>query len=62
MISPCGDKDAAFDKAVSDNVYHSVKLHPTHGFCWGREEVDKEPPEDGVIPPSGWDDDYHYDD
>ncbi|MCI70123.1 hypothetical protein A2U01_0091386 [Trifolium medium] len=62
MISPCGDKDVAFDKVVSDNVYHYVKLHPTHGFCWKREEIDGDPSEYGAIPPSGWDDDYYYDD
>jgi hypothetical protein len=54
MIAPCGDKDSAFDRAVSENVYHSVTLHPTHGFCWEREEIDNEPPEYGAIPLSGW--------
>ncbi|MCI67906.1 hypothetical protein A2U01_0089165, partial [Trifolium medium] len=52
----------AFDKVVSDNVYHSVKLHPTHEFCWEREEIDGESSEYGAFPPSGWDDDYYYDD
>jgi hypothetical protein len=61
-IAPCGDKDAAFDKVVSENVYHSVKLHPTHGFCWRREEIDQNSSEDGVIPPSGWDCEFYYPD
>ncbi|MCI87354.1 hypothetical protein A2U01_0108637, partial [Trifolium medium] len=49
-----GDKDAAFDKAISENVYHSIKLNPTHGFYWEREEIDKVSSEDGVPPPTGW--------
>ncbi|MCI92500.1 hypothetical protein A2U01_0113796, partial [Trifolium medium] len=61
-IAPCGERDAAFDKAVSENVYHSVKLHHTHGFCWEREEIDKVSSEDGVAPPTGWDSWYYADD
>jgi hypothetical protein len=55
LIAPCGERDSGF-RGATDNVYHSVRLHPTHGFCWDREEIDDFPPEDGVIPPSGWDD------
>ena len=51
-IAPCGDKETVFEP--SDNVIHSVKLHPTHGFIWEREEIDVVPSEDGVIPPTGW--------
>eukprot|EP00256_Glycine_max_P062132 XP_014631525.1 uncharacterized protein LOC106798860 [Glycine max] len=51
-IAPCGDKETAFEP--SDNVIHSVKLHPTHGFIWEREEIDVVSSEDGVIPPTGW--------
>jgi hypothetical protein len=51
-IAPCGDKDSAFEP--SDNVIHSVKLHPTQGFIWEREEIDPASSEDGVIPPTRW--------
>eukprot|EP00256_Glycine_max_P066604 XP_025981199.1 uncharacterized protein LOC100802634 [Glycine max] len=51
-IAPCGDKEAVVES--SDNVIHSVKLHPTYGFIWEREEIDVVPSEDGVIPPTGW--------
>jgi hypothetical protein len=51
-ISPCYDRESAFEP--SDNVIHSVKLHPTQGFIWEREEIDAASSEDGVIPPTGW--------
>ncbi|PNX68037.1 hypothetical protein L195_g055950 [Trifolium pratense] len=55
-IAPCGEQDAAFDpnEVVSKNVYHSVKLHPTHDFCWEREDIDKPLSEDAYPPVSGW--------
>ncbi|CAJ2642248.1 unnamed protein product [Trifolium pratense] len=55
-IAPCGEQDAAFDpnEVVSKNVYHSVKLHPTHGFCWEREDIEKPLSEDAYPPVSGW--------
>jgi hypothetical protein len=43
-------------------VIHSVKLHPTQGFIWEREEIDVVSSEDGVIPPSGWNVYEDYDD
>ncbi|KAK2388635.1 hypothetical protein QL285_062295 [Trifolium repens] len=57
-IAPCGEQDAAFDPntANPDGVYHSVKLHPTHGFCWEREPANGSCSM-GVYPPaSGWGD------
>ncbi|PNX81972.1 hypothetical protein L195_g037997, partial [Trifolium pratense] len=37
-IALCGEKNAAYEDPLSDcEVYHSVKLHPTHGFMWKRE-------------------------
>jgi hypothetical protein len=51
-IAPCYDRENAF--TPSDNVIHSVKLHPTQGFIWEREEIDAASSEDGVIRPSGW--------
>jgi hypothetical protein len=57
-IAPCGEQDAAFNPNVPnpDSVYHSVKLHPTHGFCWEREPVDGSCGM-GVYPPAfGWGD------
>ncbi|WJX55947.1 hypothetical protein P8452_41659 [Trifolium repens] len=59
-IAPCYDRENAF--TPSDNVIHSVKLHPTHGFIWEREEIDAVSSEDGVIPPSGWNVYEDYDD
>jgi hypothetical protein len=58
-IAPCGDRESAFEP--TDNVIHSVKLHPTQGFIWEREEIDAASSEDGVIPPTGWNiyDDYY---
>ncbi|KAK2422828.1 hypothetical protein QL285_033329 [Trifolium repens] len=50
-IAPCYDRENAF--TPSDNVIHSVKLHPTQGFIWEREEIDAVSSEDGVAPPSG---------
>ncbi|XP_045807593.1 uncharacterized protein LOC123901479 [Trifolium pratense] len=57
-IAPCGEQDAAFDpeEMVSENVYHSVKLHPTHGFCWEREDIEKPLTEDDFPPATGWGD------
>jgi hypothetical protein len=51
-IAPCGDRESAFEP--TDNVIHFVKLHPTQGFIWERDEIDAASSEDGVIPPSGW--------
>jgi hypothetical protein len=51
-IAPCGDRECAFDP--TDNVIHSVKLHPTQGFIWEREEIDVASSKDRIIPPSGW--------
>ncbi|WJX46260.1 hypothetical protein P8452_33079 [Trifolium repens] len=59
-IAPCYDRENAF--TPSDNVIHSVKLHPTHGFIWEREEIYAVSSEDGVIPPSGWNVYEDYDD
>jgi hypothetical protein len=57
-IAPCGEQDAAFDPNMAnpDGVYHSVKLHPTHGFCWEREPVDGPYVRDVYPPASGWGD------
>ncbi|KAK2436375.1 hypothetical protein QL285_021373 [Trifolium repens] len=49
-IAPCYDRENAF--TPSDNVIHSVKLHPTQGFIWEREEIDVASSEDEVAPPS----------
>jgi hypothetical protein len=51
-IAPCGDRESAFEP--TDNVIHFVKLHPTQGFIWEREEIDAASSEDGVIPTIGW--------
>ncbi|WJX34091.1 hypothetical protein P8452_22239 [Trifolium repens] len=59
-IVPCYDRENAF--TPSDNVIHSVKLHPTQGFIWEIEEIDVVSSEDGVIPPSGWNVYEDYDD
>ncbi|MCI81689.1 hypothetical protein A2U01_0102963, partial [Trifolium medium] len=47
---------------VSENVYHSVKLHPTHGFCWEREDIEKPFMEDEFPSAYGWGDLESYDD
>jgi hypothetical protein len=59
-IAPSYDRESAFEP--SDNVIHSVKLHPTHGFIWEGEEIDVASLEDGVIPPSGWNTYEEYND
>jgi hypothetical protein len=63
-IAPCGEQDAAFNPNVAnpDGVYHSVKLHPTHDFCWEREPVDGSCSKDVYPPASGWGDFDGYDD
>ncbi|MCI23624.1 hypothetical protein A2U01_0044806, partial [Trifolium medium] len=57
-IAPCGEQNAVFDpnEVVSGNVYHSVKLHHTHGLCWEREEIEKPLTGDDFPPASGWED------
>jgi hypothetical protein len=57
-IAPCGEQDTAFNPNMvsPDSVYHSVKLHPTHGFCWEREPVDGPYVRDVYPPASGWGD------
>ncbi|PNX76184.1 hypothetical protein L195_g032129, partial [Trifolium pratense] len=57
-IAPCGEKNAAYEDLLSDcEVYHSVKLHPTHGFMWKREVIDSRVSDDEEAPsPGGWDD------
>ncbi|MCI15989.1 hypothetical protein A2U01_0037129 [Trifolium medium] len=58
-ISPCTEQGFAY--APADNVYHSVKLDPTHGFIWEREEIDDGPyEEEGKIRPTGWNIDESY--
>ncbi|XP_045802327.1 uncharacterized protein LOC123895902 [Trifolium pratense] len=60
-ISPCTEQGYAY--APADNVYHSVKLDPTHGFIWEREEIDEGPHVDeGKVRPTGWDLEEYYDD
>ncbi|XP_045822090.1 uncharacterized protein LOC123914975 [Trifolium pratense] len=60
-ISPCTEQGYAY--APADNVYHSVKLDPTHGFIWEREEIDDGPHVDeGKVRPTGWDLEEYYDD
>ncbi|PNX91495.1 hypothetical protein L195_g047626 [Trifolium pratense] len=56
--TPCGENNAAYEDPLSDSeVYHSVKLHPTHGFMWKREVIDPRASDDGEAPsPGGWDD------
>ncbi|MCI47774.1 hypothetical protein A2U01_0069016, partial [Trifolium medium] len=62
-IAPCGDQNASFDpnEVVSEYVYHSVKLHPTHGFYLEREDIEKPLTEDGFPPSFGWEDTNSYD-
>ncbi|MCI56350.1 hypothetical protein A2U01_0077601, partial [Trifolium medium] len=49
--------------APADNVYHSVKLDPTHGFIWEREEIDDGPyVDEGKFRPTGWDFEEYHDD
>jgi hypothetical protein len=58
-ISPCTEQGFAY--TPTENVYHSVKLDPTHGFIWQREYVnDYAPEEEGKICPIGWDIHEHY--
>ncbi|CAJ2646962.1 unnamed protein product [Trifolium pratense] len=60
-ISPCTEQGYAY--APADNVYHSVKLDPTHGFIWEREEIDDGPyVEEGKFRPTGWDFEEYHDD
>ena len=63
-IAPCGEQDAAFDHehVDPDSVYHSVRLHPTHGFCWEREHIENPLNESDFPEPSGWGDFNGYDD
>jgi hypothetical protein len=64
MIAPCGDQNAAFEviEGTSNAVHHSVKLHPTHGFCWEREDVSEPSARDEIPLPTGWSDpDVYYD-
>jgi hypothetical protein len=63
-IAPCGEQDAAFDPNMvsPDSVYHSVKLHPTHGFSWEREPVDGIHVRYVNPPASGWEDFDNCDD
>jgi hypothetical protein len=57
-IAPCGEQDAAFNPNMvsPDSVYHSVKLHPTHGFSWEREPVEGAHMRYAPVPASGWED------
>jgi hypothetical protein len=58
-IAPCTEKD--FACAHSDNIYHSVKLDPTHGFIWEREEADGiQREEESEIHPTGWEIDENF--
>jgi hypothetical protein len=58
-ISPCIEQGSAY--AHASNIYHSVKLDPTHGFIWEREEIDEGPiEEEGKIYQTGWNIDEHY--
>ncbi|MCI28758.1 hypothetical protein A2U01_0049960, partial [Trifolium medium] len=51
-IAPCTEQGFAYTNA--NNVYHSVKLDPTHGFIWEREEVDDGSQEgEGKVYPTG---------
>ena len=53
-ISPCTDRDFAHPPVR--NVQHSIKLDPTHGFLWERENGDSEDDEyEGHNCPTGWD-------
>jgi hypothetical protein len=64
MIAPCGDQNAAFkvSEGTSNDVHHSVKLHPTHGFCWERDDISEPSAMDRVPPPTGWaDPNVYYD-
>jgi hypothetical protein len=64
MIAPCGDQNSTFEESevISSVVHHSVKLHPTYGFCWEREDVSEPSSVDGVPPPTGWDNQEGYSD
>jgi hypothetical protein len=58
-ILPCTEQGFAYTPV--SNVYHSVKLDPTHGFIWEREEVDEGPSEEeGKVYPTGWNIDENY--
>ncbi|MCI28605.1 hypothetical protein A2U01_0049807, partial [Trifolium medium] len=50
-----------FAYTPANNVYHSVKLDPTHGFICEREEIDDGPyEEEDKVCPTVWDIDEHY--
>lgn len=54
-ITPCNP--AGFDFSPTDNTFFSFYLHPTHGFQWNKEVVDKEDFGYGGtkgIQPTGW--------
>ncbi|KAK2384028.1 hypothetical protein QL285_071424 [Trifolium repens] len=53
-ISPCTERDFAHRSA--GNVHHAIKLDPTHGFLWEREDGNSEDGEyEGHNYPTGWD-------
>ena len=53
-ISPCTERDFAHRSA--GNVHHAIKLDPTHGFLWEREDGNSEDGEyEGHNCPTGWD-------
>jgi hypothetical protein len=58
QIAPCGDQNEAFNNEVAgvDEILHSVKLHPTHGFCWEREHTATPMNYSAFPSATGWDD------
>ncbi|WJX26814.1 hypothetical protein P8452_15690 [Trifolium repens] len=58
QIAPCGDQNEAFNNEVAgvDEIIHSVKLHPTHGFCWEREHIATPMNYSAFPSATGWDD------
>ncbi|WJX12400.1 hypothetical protein P8452_02908 [Trifolium repens] len=59
-IAPCTEKDFAY--RLAGNGHHAIKLDPTHGFLWEREDGNSEDGEyEGHNYPTGWDvkEDYY---
>ena len=43
-----------------ENVFHSLRLHPTLGFMWEHEIWEEQPSYGNEITPIGWGDDEGY--
>lgn len=53
-IAPCPSAGQGFEPM--ENVYHSIRLHLTHGFMWGTENWGLIPLVDGEVVPTGYGD------